>query len=416
MSTAGTNSAPLMHLMKVPAGKIKKMASVLIVVENLPVPLDRRVWQEALALRDLGYDVAVVCPKMRGYTEPFEILEGIRIYRHWITGEAGGMIGFAAEYSSALIGEALCIFKAWRHTPFDVIHLCNPPDILFLNALPYKLLAKTRVVFDVHDIWPEMFEAKYGTKNIIYHAVRLAERCTLALADVVIATNESVLSSVTSRGNLGADSTFVVRTSPNAINTSAKTVPERKNNRKFLVGYIGVMGSADGLEYLLRAIEHIVKTIGRNDISFCLMGSGAEWENLTKLRNSLEIQDFTEMPGRVSDEYLAETLATMDLGVACDPINSYNDHCTMNKTLEYMAFGKAQVMFGIKEGRISAGQAASYVDENSPELLALEICHLLDNPELRQEMGRIGVDRIQGSLSWRNSVKNLEQAYALALR
>ncbi len=337
--------------MKDPAGKPGEKTSVLIVVENLPVPLDRRVWQEALALRDLGYDVAVVCPRMRGYTQSFEILDGIRIYRHWITGEAGGVLGFIAEYASALLGEAICIFKAWRHTRFRIIHLCNPPDILFLNALPYKWLAGTRVLFDVHDIWPEMFEAKYGAGSLLHKIVLLAERGTLATADAVIATNDSVLESVTSRGNLQPEQTFVVRTSPDKIGSSSIKPQPRKKDRAYLVGYIGVMGSADGLDYLLNAIHHIVKGMGRKDISFCLMGSGPEWKSLVAMRDSLGISDYVEMSGRVSDDYLAETLATMDLGVACDPINPYNDHCTMNKTLEYMAFGKPQVMFGIREGK-----------------------------------------------------------------
>src|SRR5882762_8915923 len=166
--------------------------SVLILVENLPVPLDRRVWQEACALRDAGYEVIVICPQMRGYMQAEEKLDGIRIYRHWISEEAGGFIGFLREYVSALWGETRLAWKAWRRHRFKIIHLCNPPDLLFLVALPFKLLFGVKVIYDVHDVWPEMFEAKFGKRGSFYWWVRLAERLTYATANIVLATNESV--------------------------------------------------------------------------------------------------------------------------------------------------------------------------------------------------------------------------------
>jgi len=388
---------------------------ILIIVENLPVPLDRRVWQEACALRNMGHSVTVICPQMRGFVEPEETLEGIKIYRHPISGEASGILGFFMEYTSALWGESMCALKAWRKGGFDVIHLCNPPDILFLIAFPYKLFAGVKVLYDVHDIWPEMFEAKFSKKNPIYWAVRFAERCTLALADVVIATNQTVLNTVVQRGNKKQKDVFVVRTSPNAIDLAAQIVPERKNGRRYLVGYIGVMGDADGVDYLLNAIAHIVHQLKRSDIQFDLMGSGPEWEKLNEMRKSLRIEDYVTMEGRVSDQYLCETLQTMDMGVGCDPINSYNDHCTMNKTLEYMAFGKPQVLFGINEGKISAGDAAVYVDENCPIQLGDAIVNLLDNLESCRRLGEIGRERIKGDLSWSRSVDQLKLAYQRAL-
>ncbi|MEW6159197.1 MAG: glycosyltransferase, partial [Verrucomicrobiota bacterium] len=173
--------------MKGSAGKLP----ILIIVENLPVPLDRRVWQESSALRDAGYEVVVVCPQMRGYTLPEEKLEDIQIYRHWISEEAGGFIGFFREYASALWGEWRLAWKAWRRHRFKLIHLCNPPDLLFLVAWPFKLFG-VRILYDVHDLWPEMFEAKFGRRGLFYWLVRAAERLTYAAADVVLATNESV--------------------------------------------------------------------------------------------------------------------------------------------------------------------------------------------------------------------------------
>lgn len=389
-------------------------ARILIIVENLPVPLDRRVWQEACALRDAGNDVTVICPQMRGFTKPFEVLEGITIYRHWITAEAKGLRGFVGEYASALWGELRCAVKAWRRTGFDVIHLCNPPDLLFLVALPFKIFAGVKVVYDVHDLWPEMFEAKFGRRGPLYRLVRLAERCTLRMADVVLATNQSVFAAVKRRGNKDDAELFVVRTAPAIPDTGLRENPALRRGRKHLVGYVGVMGNADGVDQLIEAARHVVRTRGRHDVEFLLMGSGPEYDGLVKQRDALGLQEFVSMPGRVSNDDLFTALRTMDLGVACDPVNDYNDHCTMNKTLEYMAFGKAQVMFGTREGRFSAGDAARYVMENSPEKLGDAIIELLDDPAERERMGRIGRERLHGDLSWEKSVRELLRAYGRA--
>lgn len=387
---------------------------ILIIVENLPVPLDRRVWQEACALRDAGHEVTVICPQMRGYTTPYEVLDGITIHRHWISDEARGIRGFIAEYATALWGELGCALKVWRTRGFDVVHLCNPPDLLFLIALPFKLLAGVKVIFDVHDLWPEMFEAKFGRRGMLYWAVRLAERCTLAVADVVMATNESVLAAVKRRGRKPDDEVFVVRTAPNRLPTSTAEDAALKKGRRYLVGYIGVMGNADGVHYLIEAARHIVHTLRRTDVQFLLMGSGPEHAELVRLRDELGLGEFVDMPGRVSNEFLFTGLKTMDLGVACDPINDYNDHCTMNKTLEYMAFGKAQVMFGTREGRVSAGGAARYVMENSAVRLGDAIVQLLDDPATRQQMGETGRERLSNDLCWEKSVAQLLAAYARA--
>jgi len=392
------------------------MTRILIIVENLPVPLDRRVWQEACALRDAGHEVTVICPQMRGYTQAEEMLEGIQIYRHWISDEARGMRGFILEYATALWGELGCALKAWRRGGFDVIHLCNPPDLLFLVALPFKLMAGVKVIYDVHDLWPEMFEAKFGKRGLLYRAVRVAERCTLALADAVMATNQSVLSAVKKRGHKKDAEVFIVRTAPNRLDTHLPADPGLKNGRRFLVGYIGVMGNADGVQYLIEAAKHIIRERGRQDVQFLLMGSGPEHAELLRLRDEQGLQEFIAMPGRVSNEFLFTALKTMDLGVACDPINDYNDHCTMNKTLEYMVFAKAQVMFGTREGRYSAGEAALYVMENSAAKLGDAILELLDDEARRVEMGRIGYARLTTELSWERSVVELLRAYERAMQ
>lgn len=387
---------------------------VLILVENLPVPFDRRVWQEACALRDAGHQVTVICPRMRGHMQAEEVLEGIQIYRHWISSEARSVFGFLAEYGSALWGEMLYAIKAWRQGGFDVIHLCNPPDLLFLVALPFKLLGGVKVIFDVHDLWPEMFEAKFGRRGLMYRAVRLAERCTLALADVVIATNQSVLAAVKERGRLKEDRAFVVRTAPSRMNTQVPPDEALRCGRRYLVGYVGVMGNADGVDYLIRAAHHIVHARGRGDVQFLLMGSGPEHAGLLALRDGLGLQAHISMPGRVSDEFLCRGLRTIDVGAACDPINAYNDHCTMNKVLEYMAFAKPIVMFGTVEGRYSAGEGAVYVMENSAERLGDAILDLLDDEPRRSALAAAGHARLTHELNWGRSVEQLVRAYTIA--
>ncbi len=388
--------------------------SILIIVENLPVPFDRRVWQESCALRDAGYEVVVICPRMRGFNEPEEKLDGIQIYRHWISGEAGGFRGFLAEYTTALWGEWWLAWKAWRRHRFKIIHLCNPPDLLFLVAWPFKLFG-AKIIYDVHDLWPEMFEAKFKGRGLMYRLVRIAERLTYACADVVIATNESVKQTAIARGKKEANEVFVVRTSPKIGNLDAPADSALKKGRKSLVVFVGVMGDTDGVGYLLDAAEIIVRDMGREDVQFLLMGTGPEYDRLLALRKENGLDTYVDLPGRVSDEFLATALQTMDLGVACDPINVYNDHCTMNKTLEYMAFGKPQVMFEIKEGKASAGEAARYVTENSSDKLAEAIVGLLDDPDTRQRMGEYGHKRLREELNWERSVEQLVQAYQRAL-
>ena len=398
--------------MKDSAGK----PAVLIVVENLPVPLDRRVWQEACALRDAGYEVVVICPRMRGHTQAEEKLDGIQIYRHWISQEADGVVGFFCEYGSALWGEIWLAWKAWRRHRFKVIHLCNPPDLLFLVAFPFKLFFGVKVIYDVHDLWPEMFEAKFDKRGLFYHAVRAAERLTYALADVVLATNESVREVALRRGRKPPERVFVVRTAPKIPVSGAKPDTTLKKGRNYLVGYVGVMGNADGVNYLIEAAGHIVNQLGRCDVQFLLMGTGPEYERLVAMRDGLELTEYVDLPGRVSNDYLFSALQTMDVGVACNPVNPYNDHCTMNKTLEYMTFGKPQVMFATKEGRASAGDAAVYVEENSATKLATAISSLLDDAQKREQMGRSGEERIRTKLDWERSVEQLLAAFRTALR
>ncbi len=366
-------------------------------------------------MRDAGYEVVVICPRMRGFTQPEEVLEGIHIYRHWISEEAGGFAGFFGEYASALWGETRLAWKAWRRHKFQLIHLCNPPDLLFLVALPFKLLWGTKVIYDVHDLWPEMFEAKFDRRGVFYWFVRLAERLTYACAEVVLATNQSVRQVAFDRGHKANGQVFVVRTAPKIAGLDCQPDPALKKGRRYLIGYVGVMGNADGVNYLIDAAAHLVHRLGRKDVQFLLMGTGPEHARLVAQRDRLGLQESVDLPGRVTNEFLFTALRTIDVGVACDPINPYNDHCTMNKVLEYMACAKPQVMFDLKEGRASAAEAAVYVKENSAEKLGEAIGRLLDDPAARERMGQLGEERLRTQLNWERSAEQLLAAYRKAL-
>jgi glycosyltransferase involved in cell wall biosynthesis len=387
---------------------------VLIIVENLPVPLDRRVWQESCALRDAGYRVVVICPQMHGYIKSEEVIDGIQIYRHKIQLEAKGFLGFFLEYASALWGETVLAWKAWRRHRFKVIHLCNPPDLLFMVAWPFKLLG-VRIIYDVHDLWPEMFEAKFGKRGLFYYAVRLAQRLTYACADVVLATNETNQNVAIDIGKKSPQKVFIVRTAPKIPEIGLPAEPALKKGRAYLVGYVGVMGSADGVHYLLDAAAHLVHQLGRNDVQFLLMGTGPEYADLVQRRDSLGLKDYVDLPGWAYNDFLFKALRTIDLGVTCDPPNGYNHSCTMNKVLEYMVFEKPQVMFELKESRASAGDAAHYVEESSAVALAGGINELLNDAGARERMGKIGLHRIKTQLNWEKSVERLLKAYEVVL-
>jgi glycosyltransferase involved in cell wall biosynthesis len=388
--------------------------AVLIIVENLPVPPDRRVWQECQALRDAGYTVLVISPKMKSFVKPYESIDGIHIYRHKIV-EAKGIFGFFAEYTTALWSETLLAWKLWFKHRFKLIHMCNPPDLMFAVAWPFKLLG-VRVIFDVHDLWPEMFEAKFRKRNLFYWAVRGAQRLNYACADVVLATNETNRQAALQNGKKDPSRVFLVRTAPKIPEANLPANPALKKGRRFLVGYVGVMGSADGVDLLLETASIIVHQLGRKDIQFILLGDGPEFDDLLALRDRLNLSGFVDMPGWANNDTLVPTLKTIDLGVTCDIPNGYNHSCTMNKVLEYMAFGKPQVSFDLVETRASALDAGLYVSEVSAQKLADAIVALLDNPELREKMGRRGHDRLHHELNWEKSVAELLRAYDSALR
>lgn len=388
---------------------------VLIIVENLPVPFDRRVWLEATTLTKAGALVSVICPIAKGYTKRYELIDGIHVYRHPLPAEGNGPIGYLKEYGAALFWETLLAFKVLRERGFDAIHACNPPDLIFLVAMLFKPFGK-RFVFDHHDINPELYEAKFGRRDLFWRLMLLLERLTFAMADVSIATNHSYRDIALERGKMRAKDVFVVRSGPDLgkIKPVAPN-PRWKQGRQHLVGYVGVMGAQEGVDLLLEAVEDIVVRQGRTDIQFCIAGSGPELEKLRAQVEHLQLADFVTMPGRISDADLFEMLSTADICVNPDRVNVMNDKSTMNKILEYMAFGKPIVQFEVTEGRYSAGEASLYAKPNDPVDMAAKITDLLADPARRAQMGRFGRERVEDRFSWSHQVRPLVAAYQRAL-
>lgn len=384
---------------------------VLIIVENLPLPFDRRVWQEARTLRAAGYQVSIICPKGKGYEKSFEELDGVAIYRHSMPFEASGPLGYLAEYSWALAAEFALSLKICFSRGFDVIHGCNPPDMIFLIGAFYKLFGK-KFLFDHHDINPELYEAKFQRRDIFYRLMLALERWTFRTADVCVATNESYRKIAIERGGRQPNKVFVVRSGPDLRRLKVlPPQPALKRGRKFLVGYVGVMGRQEGIDGLLAAVHHIVHEMHRTDIHFGLVGGGTELVAMQKLAQDLQVADYVTFTGRVPDADLLAMLNTADVCVNPDVANEMNDKSTMNKIMEYMALGKPIVQYDLTEGRVSAQEASLYARRNDPIDMAKQIVTLLDDEPRRRQMGEWGRERVKNTLAWEHEVPRLLAAY-----
>ncbi len=384
---------------------------VLIVVENLPVPFDRRVWQESLALVAAGAEVSVICPKGKGYEADEEVLEGVNVYRHDLPAEGASAAGYLREYSSALLHETRLAWKVYFRQSFDVIHACNPPDLIFLVALPFKLLGK-KFVFDHHDINPELYEAKFNKRGMFWRLLLLFERLTFAAADIVISTNDSYRKIAITRGGKRPDRVFVVRSGPDLRRVRILPAdPAWRKGRAFLVGFVGVIGDQEGLDLLLESVRHIVRDLKREDIQFVLVGDGPSRARMEALSIEMGLADYVTFLGRAPDEQLFSVLSSADVCVNPDRVNPMNTASTMNKILEYMVMKKPIVQFDVVEGRVSAEDASLYAKPNDPIDFADKILELLADPARRAAAGEIGRRRIESELSWSHQIPKLIAAY-----
>lgn len=387
----------------------------LILVENLSVPFDRRVWQESTTLRDAGWEVHVICPQgTKRDTEAEAVVDGVHIHRYPLKAATGGPAGYLQEYGSALWHT---LRLARKVGPVDVVHACNPPDLLYLVA-KYLKRQGARFVFDQHDLCPELYLSRFDRgQDLLYRGVCALERATYRAADVVISTNESYKEVARIRGGKRPEDVFVVRSAPVVERFhEVPAEPELKKGKPFMLAYLGVMGPQDGVDYALRALAKLRDEVGRTDWHAVFVGSGDAFDDMVALSAKLGLANQVEFTGRISDEDLVRYLSTADVCLSPDPLNPLNDVSTMNKVMEYMAMSKPIVSFELREARVSAGDAAVYAPANDESAFAKLVAQLLDDPEERARMGKLGQARVAGALSWENSAKALLAAYEHAVK
>ncbi len=383
-------------------------------MENLPVPFDSRVWKEACSLRENGYEVAVLCPRGKGYERGHEVLEGVHIYRHPMSKEGNTALGYIWEFGCALFWEFFYSLWIYLTRGFHVIQGCNPPDDIFIIALPYKLFG-VKYIFDHHDANPELYFSKYGKTGFLYKSQIWLEKLTYRFSDVVMATNHSYKDLAVERGGIDPSNVFVVRNGPD-LQTFKPVAPNPalKHGKQSLVGYVGTMSIQEGLDILLDVAQYIKKS-GRTDVHFTCVGGGPGLASLRKMTKDKNLEDTVNFTGRISDQDLLAILSTADVCVNPDKPCEMNDISTMIKIMEYMALSKPIVQFDLREGRVSAAEASLYVDNKAGACgFADKILWLLEHPAESASMGQIGRKRVEQELAWEHSKSNLLAAYEKA--
>jgi glycosyltransferase involved in cell wall biosynthesis len=400
----------------------------LMLVENA-FPNDVRVKNEADALTAAGYQVTVIALRKPGQTRT-EVVDGVRVYRlprlelfektpvenptifQRIRLKIKSLVGYISEYvyfTSACF--VMSVYVAWKHG-FDVIHAHNPPDTLFMVALPFKLLGK-KFIFDHHDLCPELYCSRFrGPPGLVGRGLQFVEWCNLKLADVTIATNESYKQAHINRGGRKPETIFIVRNGPSKKRMQIVAPSQRLREKgKKILCYIGSLNPQDGVDYLLRALRHLAYDLKRTDFFCIIIGSGDSLEDLRKLAKQLELNGHVELTGYISDQDLLEYLSAADICMDPDPSSPLNDVSTWIKIMEYMAQGKPIVSFDLKETRFSAQEAALFVPCNDEMAFAKATAELMDKPDLRKKMGEFGKERVQRDLQWSVVGKNLVSAY-----
>lgn len=385
---------------------------VLMIVENLTVPRDRRVWNEATTLRQAGYDVTVICPVGQGYQAAEEKLDGVRILRHPVPEDTGSRMAFIREYANALRWERRLARRVWQEHPFDAIHLSNPPDVLYLVARPYRRRHGVRVVFDHHDLSPEVYESKFGRRGFLHAALRLFERLTFRNVDRVISTNETFRQVAIERGGVAPSNVTIVRNGPDPLEFSPGTaVPSVRRGRSCLVVWLGHLSAQSGVEDLVRVAEHAVHTRGRDDVHFMVIGDGPFRDPVQRLARELGVDAFVEFTGPLYGGELVDRIASGDIGLVTLRNTRHGAMSTAVKTMEYMAFALPVVQYDLLEGRRTAEGASLYAEPDDPVDLAEKVLWLADHPEERRELGQRGRERIVSELAWPHQAPRLLALY-----
>ena len=387
---------------------------ILMVVENAPLPRDPRVWSESQALRDAGFEVEAIAPSRpdRGAAERQEEIDGISVFRFDAAASDGSFGGYVREYATASWRILQLARKRSRRQPFDVIHVANPPDVLLLALWPLR--RKTRFVFDHHDLSPELYAVRFPSRTGVVSVLRLVERLSFALSDIVISANESFRRLAIERGGVDADRVFVVRNAPNGeVAKPGEPEPSLKRGRRFLLTYMGLMDTQDGVELAIDALAAL--RARREDWHAMFVGAGSELEALQERAERLGLDDI-EFTGWISDRgQIRRILDTSDVCLSPEPKNALNDASTLIKVAEYMAMAKPIVAFDLLETRFTAGRSAAYATPNDPESFAAELDRLLDDPVRRARMGAVGRARVLRGFSWEHSRGALLEAYAYLL-
>lgn len=387
---------------------------VLIIVENLPVPFDSRVWKEACALHKDGYQVTVLSPRGKGYTRNHEVLRGVHVYRHPMPREANSPVAYIWEYGWALFWEFVYAWWIFLRRGFHAIQGCNPPDTIFMVALPFKLFG-VKYIYDHHDASPELYYAKYGRKNLLYRIQVWLERLTYHFSDVVMTTNESYKAIAINRGHVDPGKIFVVRNGPDLTwFNPVPPMPNLKHGKTYLIGYVGTMSIQEGLDTLVD-VALLLKSQGRTDVHFTCVGGGPGLAGLRALIKEKGLEDAVNFTGRIPDKELLAILSAADVCVNPDKPCEMNNISTMIKIMEYMALSKPIVQFDLKEARFSAGDASLYAEkQDAVRDFAGKILWLLDHPDERRRMGELGRRRVEKELSWEHSIPHLLAAYHTA--
>jgi glycosyltransferase involved in cell wall biosynthesis len=384
---------------------------VLIIVENLPVPNDRRVWLEATTLHKAGYRVSVISIKGKNATASHEILDGIYVYRYPTPPPTSGALSFFVEFSYCwIMSFFLSIVIFFRHG-FDVIHACNPPETFWLIGLIYKLFGK-RFLFDHHDLSPEMYQSRFGKQGIAYKLLVLLERLTFLSADKIITTNETHKAVALKRGKVAEADIYVVRSGPDQNKLRPGQPDEQlKQGHRYMAAYLGVINPQDGVHQLIHVANVIVNELKRSDILFVIMGTGDAEPDLRRLSQELGVDEHVCFTGWVEQDAIVRYLSTADVCVDTMPKTPYSDAATMNKILEYMSVARPIVCFDLVETRVTAGEAAVYAQPDNVNDFALKLLDLLNDESKRLEMGKTGRTKIETHLAWEHQSKNLIAAY-----
>lgn len=389
---------------------------VLILRQNEPYPYGW-VGQEARALADSGYQVTTISPTGLGYDLPDETLFGVRALRFASPPSAPGIQGYLQEYALSLWRMMRLAMTVARPDPIDVVIVATPPDFLLALAIPLRRRG-TAVIFDQRDPGPELFEAKFGSRGLLYRLLLASERFAFGRADIVMPHNESCAELARRRGRVDPARIFVVGVGPDPARIfPVPPRPELRRGKRFLILWIGTMSSQEGLQHLIHAADRLVHHDGRDDVAFSIVGPGDARDELLAEVQRRGLQDAVDLPGPTTDaDELRAYMATADVCVSVDEQNAMNDKSTMMKVLEYMAMGRPVVQFPLVEMQSLCGDTTVYARNADADDLAIKIAELLDDPVRREELGTRARERVLDGMMWTDQVHILVEAVEAALQ